>query len=172
MCTVALLLVGGEVEVFVGVLDEVGVEGDAAELGERGGGLESPDGGVDELADDVAHAGGDAEGAAERLGAGGAENIREDLDTAHEGFFEELFFGGDEVVLEGGGGEGFEEGLGAAGFGEEAEDVAAIDGVDGGAELGISGEEDADGVGGRSRTSASSWVPLMEGMRMSVMMTE
>jgi hypothetical protein len=144
----ALLLVGGEVEIFAGMLDEVGVEGDAAELGERGGGLEPPDGGVDELADDVTHAGDDAEGAAEGFGVGDAEDIGEDLDAGHEGFFEELFFGGDEIVLEGGGGEGFEEGLGAAGLGEEAEEVAVIDGVDGGAEFGVSGEEDADGVGG------------------------
>ena len=87
-------------------------------------------------------------GAAEGLRVDGRKDVGEELDAAAQGFVEQLFFSGDELVLgEGVVQSGGEEVLGA-GFSEETEDVAFINHADSGFKVGVAGEHDADGVGG------------------------
>ena len=61
--------------------------------------------------------------------------------------------------------------VGVPGFGQVAVDPAAVDGFDHRLDVGVAGEQDADGLGTKVRDRASSSTPVMVGMRWSVRMT-
>jgi hypothetical protein len=118
-----------------------------AELGECGGSFDTPWRRQGQFRRHVANVVGNPHGAAKGFRIGGGQNVGQHLNTAHEGFFQKLAFSGDELVLLDPGCDRTREHLGLAGLGEEAENMSLVDRIDGGAEIGVTGEEHAYGVG-------------------------
>ena len=76
-----------------------------------------------------------------------AQHFSEDLDARAQRVFKQVALGGNQAVLLDGRGERVGEIFGQAGLGVEAEDIAVVDGGDGGRKVRLPGEHDAHGVG-------------------------
>ena len=144
-------LSGGELVAQPNFLQDLGRDGYVTNLRKHGGELQFP--GLREVkrTRERPHVVAELFSTAERLRLGGGKNPGQHVDAAVESFFQQLPFGGDEMVLSHRVLQGMREHFGGAGFIEELINVPLVDSFNRGLLVGIPREHEADRIGGAPR---------------------